>query len=64
MVFEGELAVKLHDKDVEVETRATGTPDKTKSPRGGFTVLDLLTIKTIIFLALVSSTSNFTTPEY
>ena len=31
-VFEGELAAKLHVKDVEVVTSSDETPDKTKSP--------------------------------
>ena len=40
MVFEGELAVELHAKDVEVGTSTDRNP---KSPWGGFTVLDLQT---------------------
>ena len=43
MVFEDKLVVKLHAKNIEVGTIANGTPDKTKSPWGGFTVQDLLT---------------------
>ena len=41
MVFEGEPAVKLHTKNVKVEAQME-TPDKNKSPWGGFSVLDLL----------------------
>ena len=43
MVFEGELAIKLHAENVEVGLAQMETLDKTKSPWGGFTVLDLLT---------------------
>ena len=49
MVFEGELAVKLHAKDIEVGTARIETPDKTKSPWGGLTVLDLLTFVLLAF---------------
>ena len=48
MVFKGELAVKLHVKDVEVGT--SKTQDKTKSPWGGLTVLDLLKTKALVLL--------------
>ena len=44
MVLEGQLAVKLHAKNVEVGTSANGNPNKTKSP-WGFTVMDPLLIK-------------------
>ena len=50
MVFEGELVVKLHAKDVEVGLARIETTDKTKSPWGGLTVLDLLTIKALVLL--------------
>ena len=50
MVFECELVVKLHAKDVEVGTSPIGIPDKTKSPWGWFTVLDLLTTKALVLL--------------
>ena len=48
MVFEGELAVKLHAKDVEVMSSSDINPRQTKSPWGGFTVLDLLKIKALV----------------
>ena len=48
-VFEGELAVKLHAKDVEVWTKIS---NKTKSPWGGLTVLDLLTNNALVLLGL------------
>ena len=51
-IFEGEPAVKLHAKNIEVGTSANETPDKTKSPWGGFTVLDLLTIKAFRFVRI------------
>ena len=50
MVFESEPAVKLHNKNIEVGTSANGTQDKTKSPLGGFTVLDQLTTTALILL--------------
>ena len=50
MLFECELAVKLHAKDVEVRTSVDKTPDNTKSPWGVFTVLELLTKKALILL--------------
>ena len=50
IVFESENAVKLHAKDIEDRTCANGNPSKTKSPWGGFTVLDLLTTKDIVLL--------------
>ena len=46
MVFEGEFAVKLYAKGVEVWTNANRIPQKkTKSSWGWFTVLDLFTLK-------------------
>ena len=49
MVFEGELAVKICAKDVEVGTIAKmETPDKTKSIWARFTVLDLLTTEDLV----------------
>ena len=42
MVFEGELAGKLHAKDDEVRTSANGIPRQNRSKWGGSTVLDLL----------------------
>ena len=51
MVFECELAVKLHTKDVDAGTSVDGTPDETESPLGGFTFLHLLiTIKTLVLV--------------
>ena len=50
MVFEGELPVKLHAKEVEVALARMETPDLTKSPWGGFTVLDLLLTKALVLL--------------
>ena len=50
MIFEGEPAVKLHAKNIEVGTSANGNPRQPKSPRGGFTVLDLLTTKALDLL--------------
>ena len=50
MVFECELAVKLHAKNVEVGLTVMETPDKTKSQLRGFTVLDLLTTKALVLL--------------
>ena len=50
MVFECELAVKHHAKDVEVGLARIETPDKTESPWEEFTVLDLLTTKAFVLL--------------
>ena len=50
MVFEDELAVKLNAKDVELVLARIETPDKTKSPRGGLQVLDLLMTKALVLL--------------
>ena len=49
MVFDGELTVKLHTKDVEVGTRIE-TPDKTKPIWGGLKVLDLLMTWALVLL--------------
>ena len=54
MVFEAEPAVKLGKENIEVGTSANGTQDKTKSPWGGFTVLDQLITKAIILLGFSS----------
>ena len=56
MVFEGELAVKRHAKDVEVETSSDRDPDKIKSPLGALPVLVVLTIILLGF-------SIYQTPE-
>ena len=48
MVFEGEFAIKLAAKGVEVGTSANATQDKTKSPWGEFTLLDRLTTKALV----------------
>ena len=46
MVFEGELAVKLHVKDVEVGTSSNRNPRHNQVTIGiAYTVLDLLTTK-------------------
>ena len=50
MVFEAELSVKLHAKSVEVGISTYGTPDKTESQWGGFTVLILRTTKALVLL--------------
>ena len=50
MVLKGEPAVKLHTKNVELGLAQMENPDKTKSSLGGFTVLDLLTIKALVLL--------------
>ena len=50
MVFEGEPAVILHAKNIEVGTSANGNSRQTKSPWGGFTVLNLLTSKALVLL--------------
>ena len=52
MVFAGELAVKLHAKDVEVETGTNGNSQKDKLLFGGFTVLDQLMTKKLVLLEL------------
>ena len=49
MVFEGELAVKLHSKDVEVGTSQT----RPSHLGGGLTVLDLLMTKALVLLGLI-----------
>ena len=53
IVFEGELAVKLHAKNIEFVITQMETPDKTKSPWEGFTVLDLLTTKALILFGFI-----------
>ena len=50
MGFEGEIAVKLQAKFVKVGTALIKTSDKTKSPWGQFTVLDLLTTRALVLL--------------
>ena len=50
MVFECDLEVNLHAKDVELGLARIETPHKTKSPWGGLTVLDLLTTKAMVLL--------------
>ena len=48
--FECELAVKLHAKDVNAETSANGKPRQDQATMRGFTVLDLLTPKSLLSL--------------
>ena len=51
IVFEGEPAVKVNAKNVErLGLARMETPDKTKSPWVGFTVLDLQTNEDLILL--------------
>ena len=47
MVFEGE---KLHVTNIDLGQAQMETLDKTKSPLGEFTVLDILTTKAIVLL--------------
>ena len=53
MVFEGELAVKLHSKDVEVGTSMDRTQTRPSHLWGGLTVLDLLMTKALVLLGLI-----------
>ena len=49
MVFECELAIKIHAKDVEVGSSSDrNLKQDPKSPWGGLTVLDLLTTKALV----------------
>ena len=48
VVFEGELAVKLHTSNVEVGTSANGNHRQDQVTMGGLTVLDLLTTKAFV----------------
>ena len=50
MVFEGELAVKLYAKDVEVGTSSDRNPRQDQVTTGGLTVLDQLTTKALVLL--------------
>ena len=53
MVFEGEPTVKLHaycQTSSRLAQAQIETPDKTKSPWEGFTVLDLQTTKALVLL--------------
>ena len=50
MVFDCEVAFKLHAKNVEVGTSINGNPQNTKSPWGGYTALYLLTTKALVLL--------------
>ena len=53
MVFESELPVKFHSKDVEVGTSTyRNLKQDHKSPWGGLTVLDLLTTEALVLLGL------------
>ena len=59
LVFEGKPPVKLHAKNIEVETNANGNPRQDQVTMGGFTVLDLLlqavsTIHVPIYTYLIS----------
>ena len=50
LVFEGEVAVKLHVKDVEVVTGLDRNPRQDQVTMGELTILDLLTIKGLVLL--------------
>ena len=65
MVNECEL-VKLQAKNVEVGTSSDRTPENTKSPWGGLTVLhaDLLTTKAKVLLGFMIMHRNEPTKNY
>ena len=50
MVIEGEPAVKHHARMSRFGLEQMETPDKTKSPLGGFIFLDLLTTNALVLL--------------
>ena len=54
MVFECELADKLHGNDVEVGTSSDRNSRQDKLPWGGLTVLDLLTTIALVLLGFSS----------
>ena len=50
MVFEGEPAVNFTPRIKRLGQVQMETPDKTKSPWGGFTIMHLLTTKALVLL--------------
>ena len=50
IVFEFEPTVKLHSKNVEVETSGDGNPRQDQVTMGGFTVLDLPTTNALVMV--------------
>ena len=48
MVFEGELAIKLHSKDVNVVISKKGNPKQDQVSIGGSKVQDLPTTKALV----------------